>query len=195
MFVWWLVKRAVEPVVELWNDDYMPGLNRCLIVVTSFAPTLIVDFILWVLFDDNHDDGIIWFVASGLLMIVWVCFGAYHLSHYIIQMHTEYRAEQPEKPKRKGSGDVSQDESPVYFEHDGVSNWDIMMRELNKDRAKFMKEHNQKAADRSHEFNREMQKLAKRKAEGEKEQARQSFEDGYNTASEYIDELFSQDGE
>lgn len=138
MFLWWLVKRMAKPVVELWNDDFMPGMIRSCLVGLSFIPALIVDVFITVLFDNKPSDNHMWLVVSWLLMAVWSCFGAWHLAGYIIRMHTEYRAEQPEKPKRK--------RTTVQPIEDELHTW-------------------------------------------------LGFEEGCNSANEYIDKLFYRDGE
>lgn len=99
MFIWWLIKRAAKPVVDFWNQG---GPAACIVAVLSIVSTLCIDFVLWAIFDNDHEDGIIYFVATGIVIFFWLGVGTYFMVRHVIYLHTQYRAEtETEKPKRK----------------------------------------------------------------------------------------------
>jgi hypothetical protein len=190
MFVWWLMKRAVQPVVDYWNR---PGDKEHYSGKETIGSCMIL--FIWVIvmlscsgLSSLYSNPLYFILGLTFPIPIMVIVFRADIRGYFANLHAEYRAEQPEKPKRKRKR--KNDDT-------NIDNWELIMRELIKDRHEFVREQNKRDQESQRDLDKKIQDLRRQqaKSEREKEQARQSYEDGCNTASEYIDELFYRDGE
>lgn len=106
-FTWWLVKRAWKPVREAWNED-VP--NRIMMCCMSAVFVLVFDVIFDLVFYNNNDGQIKYYVLTILWFVGWLLISSYQLGKYTVKLYAQYRAERPEqeKPKRKWKNDYDE---------------------------------------------------------------------------------------
>lgn len=99
-FALWLMKRAWEPVVDIWNCN--DGAYRFVLLLFSLAAVLSIDVIIGLCLGRTGDDRF-YPITLWLWLGFWVGMSIFFLSQYLPKLYAQYRTEhpQPEKPKRK----------------------------------------------------------------------------------------------